>query len=139
VSVARAPSPAEAVSNVAEELRAQLAGAGEPVLRPLELGGVLLGPGILDRVADVVAELPRGEGDVALVADRRPMATAGGEVKATVAACLSAAGIAVRRVTVGDEDARVSPSPTWRSSWASGTTTASTRYSSDAARLGAGL
>jgi hypothetical protein len=75
-------SAAEAVSNLAE-LRAQLAGAGELDLRPLELGGVLLDPGILDRVADVVAELPRGEGDVALIADRRPMATAGGEVKAT--------------------------------------------------------
>jgi glycerol-1-phosphate dehydrogenase [NAD(P)+] len=106
MSVARPVSAPHAVHDLAG-LRAQLDAADEHGLRPLGLGGVLLGSGVLDRIADVVAELQGTEGDVALVADGRPMATAGRELKAAVAASLRAAGIAVRQVTVGDEHAHV--------------------------------
>ena len=59
------------------------------------LGGVLLGSGVLDRVAETVAEL--GGGEVALLADDVEMAGPNGEVKQTVAAALEH----VRRVTLG--------------------------------------
>jgi glycerol-1-phosphate dehydrogenase [NAD(P)+] len=87
-------------------LREQLARAQEPGLRPLGLGGVLLGAGVLDQVAPVAAELRRA-GDVALVADRRPMAGARAEVKAAVAAALGNAGMTVRDIALGDERADV--------------------------------
>ncbi len=58
------------------------------------LGGVLLGSGVLDRVAEIVAEL--GAGEVALLADEVEMAGPNGEVKQTVAASLET----VRRVTL---------------------------------------
>ena len=58
------------------------------------LGGVLLGSGVLDRVAETVAEL--GGGEVALLADDVQMAGPNGEVKQTVAAALEH----VRRVTL---------------------------------------
>jgi glycerol-1-phosphate dehydrogenase [NAD(P)+] len=61
---------------------------------------------VLARVPDLIAELGQADGEVAVLADRRPMATVAGEVKATVANALSAAGMAVRRVTLGDELAR---------------------------------
>ncbi len=86
-------------------LRGRLAAADEAALRPLGLGGLLLGPGVLERVPEVVAELGRSGGEVAVLADRRPMAGLEGEAKATVTNALSAAGIAVRRVTLGDEHA----------------------------------
>ena len=89
-------------------LRVRLAACDEAAtLRPLGLGGLLLGPGMIDRVADVVAEVRRREGDVAVLADRRQMAGAAGEVKAYVAAALEAAGMTVRPVTLGDERANV--------------------------------
>ena len=84
-------------------LRGRLAEADDATLQPLGLGGLLLGPGVLARVPDVVAELGQADGEVAVLADRRPMATVAGEVKATVINALSAAGMAVRRVTLGDE------------------------------------
>ena len=40
-------------------------------LRPLGLGGVLLGPGVLDELPGVVADVRRASGDVAVLADRR--------------------------------------------------------------------
>jgi glycerol-1-phosphate dehydrogenase [NAD(P)+] len=105
VSVA-GPLSAPAAARDITALREQLARAEEPGLRPLGLGGVLLGAGVLDQVAAVVAELRR-PGDVALVADRRPMAGARAEVKAAVAAALASAGMTVRDVTLGDERADV--------------------------------
>jgi glycerol-1-phosphate dehydrogenase [NAD(P)+] len=82
-------------------LRSQL-GAAE--LRPLGLGGVLLGRGVLHDVADVVGELRRSDGDVVLVADRHPMAGDEGEVKQGIVARLRGAGLPVRRVTIGEHD-----------------------------------
>jgi glycerol-1-phosphate dehydrogenase [NAD(P)+] len=84
----------------------RLDAAGETALQPLGLGGLLLGPGVLASVPEVVAELRRTDGEVALLADRRPMAALAGEVKASVSSALNAAGMAVRRVTLGDEHAR---------------------------------
>jgi glycerol-1-phosphate dehydrogenase [NAD(P)+] len=65
------------------------------VVLPTEvgLGGVLLGSGVLDRVAETVAEFG---GEVALLADGVEMAGPHGEVKQTVAAALEQ----VRRVTL---------------------------------------
>src|SRR5206468_1994297 len=77
-------------------MRVQLANAPEAAeLRPLGLGGLLLGAGVLERVADVVAEVRRSDDEVALIADEREMAGPRGEVKAYVASSL-----AVRRVTL---------------------------------------
>jgi glycerol-1-phosphate dehydrogenase [NAD(P)+] len=88
-------------------LREQLTGAPEAAgLRPLGLGAVLLGPGVLDEVAVVAADLLR-TGEVALIADHRPIAGARGEVKAVVAAALGSAGMTVREVVLGDERADV--------------------------------
>ena len=72
-------------------LREQAAAAG---LRPLGLGELLLGTGVLDRVPEVVAEVCRGE--IALLADSVEFAGPHGEVKRTVAASLEA----VRHVTL---------------------------------------
>jgi glycerol-1-phosphate dehydrogenase [NAD(P)+] len=107
VSVARPLTAPEIARDVAG-MRAQLEVAEEAAaLQPLGLGGVLLGPGVLNRVPAIVAELRRPEGDVALLADRRPMAGADGEVKAGLAAALGAAGLTVRPVGLGDERADV--------------------------------
>jgi len=54
-----------------------------------------------------VDEVRRRDGDVALVADRREMASAAGEVKAFVTDALHDAGMSVRQVTLGDERADV--------------------------------
>ena len=67
VSIALTPAD---VARDLDSLAAQAAAAG---LRPLGLGGLQLGAGVLDRVADAVAEVRR-DGDVALIADRREMA-----------------------------------------------------------------
>jgi glycerol-1-phosphate dehydrogenase [NAD(P)+] len=105
VSVARPLSAPDAARDL-DALRVRLRCADEAAeLRPIGLGGVLLGRGVLDRVADVVAEVRDAPGDVVLVADRRPMAAPGGEVKASVTASLRDAGLPVRRVTVGDAHA----------------------------------
>jgi glycerol-1-phosphate dehydrogenase [NAD(P)+] len=107
VSVADPLTAPEVARDVAG-MRAQLALAEEAAaLQPLGLGGVMLGQGVLDRVAEVVAELRRPAGDIALIVDHRPMASANGEVKATVAAALTAAGLTVRPVPLGDERADV--------------------------------
>jgi glycerol-1-phosphate dehydrogenase [NAD(P)+] len=85
-----------------EGLRTRFAATGEADgLRPVGLGGVLLGPGVLSELPGVVAGLRRGAGEVVVLADRRPMDGASGEVKAAAIAALSA-----RRVHVGDDDAR---------------------------------
>ena len=49
------------------------------------LGGVLLGTGVLDRVADAIEEVRRVPGQVALIADEVEMAGPNGEVKSTLA------------------------------------------------------
>ena len=81
---------------------------------------MLLGAGVLHRVAGVVAELRRTDGDVAVLLDRRPMAGVDGEVKTAVAGALSAAGMTVREVTLGDEraDVHADPRRCARRSWA---------------------
>jgi glycerol-1-phosphate dehydrogenase [NAD(P)+] len=107
MSLAPPPSAPDIARDLAA-LRVRLASCDEAAtLRPLGLGGLLLGAGVLDRVADVVAEVRRDRGDIALIADARPMASAGGEVKTLLTAALAAAGMTVRRVTVGDEHADV--------------------------------
>ena len=110
MSVAGPLSAPDAARDLAA-LRDQLAGAPEAAgLRPLGLGAVLLGAGVLGQVAPMAAELCR-TGDVALVADRRAMAGATGEVKAAVAAALGTAGMSVRDVVLGDERADVHADP----------------------------
>jgi glycerol-1-phosphate dehydrogenase [NAD(P)+] len=91
---------APAVARDVEALRERFAQIDG--LRTLELGGVLLGPGVIAGLPDVVAELSPGGGEVVVLADRRPMAGATGEVKETVLASLPRA----RRVDVGGEDCR---------------------------------
>ena len=87
-------------------LEAQLGAApGAATLRPVGLGGVMIGSGVLDGIADVVAEVRWPVGDVVLFADVRPMFGADTEVKATIEARVAAAGLTVRRVTVGDHSA----------------------------------
>jgi glycerol-1-phosphate dehydrogenase [NAD(P)+] len=107
MSVAEPQSAADAARDL-HRLREQLEAAEEASeLRPLGLGGVLLGAGVLGGLASLVAGLRDGDGrGVALIADRRPMAGANGEVKESVAAALRAAGLTVTLVTVGDDDAR---------------------------------
>jgi glycerol-1-phosphate dehydrogenase [NAD(P)+] len=88
-------SPADAARDLAG-LRAQLAAAPEAAaLRPLGLGGLALGTGVLARLPEVVRAL--GDG-AAIVADRRPMAGPHGEVKAFAAQALDAPTVAL-----GDE------------------------------------
>jgi glycerol-1-phosphate dehydrogenase [NAD(P)+] len=107
--VTLAPPPsAPDVARDLKALRVRLAACAEAAtLRPLGLGGLLLGPGVLERVADVVAEVRRHDGDVVVLADQRQMASAAGEVKAYVAGALESAGMRVRQVTLGDERANV--------------------------------
>ncbi len=109
MSIADPLSPAAAARDL-HGLRVQLAAAPEAAdLRPLGLGGLLLGRGVLDRVADAVAEVRRSDGDVALIADRREMAGPAGEVKTTVAGTLRAAGMKVRLVTLAGEHVHADP------------------------------
>jgi glycerol-1-phosphate dehydrogenase [NAD(P)+] len=87
-------------------LGAQLGAAPEAAsLRPVGLGGLMIGSGVLDGIADVVAEVRWPVGDVVLFADVRPMFGADAEVKAMVEARVAASGLTVRRVTVGDHSA----------------------------------
>jgi glycerol-1-phosphate dehydrogenase [NAD(P)+] len=112
VSIAGPVSAPDAARDL-DAMRERLRTAEEAsALQPLGLGGVLLGTGVLHRVAGVVAELRRTDGDVAVLLDRRPMACVDGEVKSTVAGALSAAGMTVREVALGDERADVHADPT---------------------------
>src|SRR5262249_30665218 len=107
MSVTHPLSPADAARDLAG-LRVQLAAAPEAAeLRPLGLGGLLLGPGVLERVTDVVRELRRAGGGGGVLADGRAMASPRGEVKSRVSGSLTAAGLPVRRVSVGDDDGQV--------------------------------
>jgi glycerol-1-phosphate dehydrogenase [NAD(P)+] len=77
-------------------------------LRPLGLGGVLLGTRVSDQVAALAGELRAGAGDVALLMDRRPMPGPRGEIKAAVAAALEDAGEGpIHIVYLGDDRAEV--------------------------------
>jgi glycerol-1-phosphate dehydrogenase [NAD(P)+] len=92
-----------------EQIRAALADAPEAGrLRPLGLGGVLLGTGVSDQVAALAGELRIEAGDVALLMDRRPMPGPRGEIKAAVAAALEDAGEGpVHIAYLGDDRAEV--------------------------------
>ena len=83
---------APAVARDVDALRARFAGDAD--LRPIGLGGVVLGPGVLRHLPAVVEDVRRADGDIVVLADLRPMT-----VKADVLALLDA-----RRVDVGDED-----------------------------------
>ena len=76
-------------------------------LQPLGLGGVVLGPGVLDLLPELVAQVRDGGADVVLLADCRLMAGDVPDLKAGIEARLRASGERVRRVTIGDVDARV--------------------------------
>jgi glycerol-1-phosphate dehydrogenase [NAD(P)+] len=100
-------APSSVLAPDLSQVRAHFDSAPETeTLRPLGLGGVLLGPGVIDRIADVVNEVRRPVGDVVLFADRRPMFGGGAEVKASIELRLRDAGFHVRKVTVGDASAR---------------------------------
>jgi len=92
-----------------ERIRAALAVAPDAErLRPLGLGGVLLGTGVSDQVAALAGQLRTGTGDVALLMDRRPMPGPRGEIKAAVAAALEDAGEGpVHIAYLGDDTAEV--------------------------------
>jgi glycerol-1-phosphate dehydrogenase [NAD(P)+] len=92
-----------------EQIRTALDAAPEADrLRPLGLGGVLLGSGVSDQVAALAGELRRGGGDIALLMDRRPMPGRRGEIKAAVAAALEDAGQGpVHTAYLGDDSADV--------------------------------
>jgi glycerol-1-phosphate dehydrogenase [NAD(P)+] len=85
-------SSAPAVARDIGALRARF--ADDEGLRPIGLGGVLLGAGVLGDLPAVVADVRRADGDVVVLADRRPMT-----VKSQVLGLLD-----VRRVDVGGED-----------------------------------
>ena len=104
MSIAASVSAPDAARDL-DGLRRRLSAAGDE-LRPLGLGGVLLGRGVVSRVTEIVAAIRNSAGgDVALLADRRPMAALGGrELKATLAAKLEAADVPLRRVPIGDDD-----------------------------------
>jgi glycerol-1-phosphate dehydrogenase [NAD(P)+] len=85
-------SSAPAVARDIGALRARF--ADDDALRPIGLGGVVLGAGVLGDLPAVVADVRRAEGDVVVLADRRPMT-----VKSQVLGLLD-----VRRVDVGGED-----------------------------------
>lgn len=105
MSIARPPSAPEIARDL-DALRAHLAASEEAGrLRRLGLGVVLLGPGVADAVGGIVEQLRTTDGDVVLVADRRPMAGPMREVKAALTDDLSSNGLPVRRVEVGDEQA----------------------------------
>jgi glycerol-1-phosphate dehydrogenase [NAD(P)+] len=83
------------------DLRERLAAAPEAAdLRPLGLGRLDIGPGALDRLPDIVGELRHGE--IALIADARPMQGRDGEIKRWISTTLNP-----RRVTLGDEHGTV--------------------------------
>ena len=83
---------APAVARDIGALRARF--GGDEGLRPIGLGGVLLGSGVLAELPGVVADVRRAEGDVVVLADLRPMT-----VKSDVLGFIDA-----RRADVGDED-----------------------------------
>ena len=83
---------APAVARDVDALRARF--AGEERLRPIGLGSVLLGAGVLDELPAVVDEIRRAEGDAVVLADRRPM-----PAKSAALELLRA-----RVVDVGDDD-----------------------------------
>src|SRR5262245_26658470 len=72
-------SPADVARDL-EAIRARLT----PELRPLGLGGIDLGPGVLDRLPALIERHRRG--DVVLLADDTPMRTRHGELKASLPA-----------------------------------------------------
>jgi glycerol-1-phosphate dehydrogenase [NAD(P)+] len=76
-------------------------------LHPIGLGRVLLGAGVLERVPEQVAEVGTSIGDVALLADCRTMSGATPDLKSGLDALLLDAGLPTRRITIGDEHARV--------------------------------
>lgn len=111
MSTASDTSAADAARDM-DRLRLELAAAPEAArLRPMGLGGVVLGEGVLEQVGPLAIELRRDDGDIAILMDQRPMAAPTGEAKALVTGILEAAGahagVAVRRVVVGGPDARV--------------------------------
>lgn len=112
MSVALPQSAAAAARNL-DLIRAQLASAVDaPAHKPLGLGGVALGSGALSALPSFLAELRNGGGgDVAVLADCRPMACRDGELKTTIASTLSGIGIPLRPVTIGDAEARVHADP----------------------------
>jgi glycerol-1-phosphate dehydrogenase [NAD(P)+] len=100
------PASAPEVARDLDGLRARLAASDEAArLQELGLGRLLLGGGVVAAVATVVAELHRRDGDVVLLADRRPMAAPTGELKASLIEQVMGSGANIRRVDVGDEDA----------------------------------
>jgi glycerol-1-phosphate dehydrogenase [NAD(P)+] len=89
-------------------LRRQLEEAPDsPALLPLGLGRVLLGAGVLELVPEQVAEVRIDTGEAAVLADCRAMAGAAPDLKTGLDALLREAGIPTRRVTIGDDSARV--------------------------------
>jgi glycerol-1-phosphate dehydrogenase [NAD(P)+] len=108
VSSAAPVSAPDAARDLAT-LRRRLADAPDAAaLRPLGLGGVVLGAGVLDSLPELVAEVRNGGGgDVVLLADCRSMAGDAPELKTGIEARLLAAGASVQRVTIGDADAHV--------------------------------
>lgn len=101
-------SAAEAARNL-PLIRAQLADAADAAtLKPLGLGAVTLRSGAVETIPALVGELRNGGSrDVIVLADSRPMAGAAPELKTAITAALAAAGVSVRRVTIGDDRARV--------------------------------
>jgi glycerol-1-phosphate dehydrogenase [NAD(P)+] len=98
-----------ALARSPEQIRAALDAAPEADrLRPLGLGGVLLGSGVSDHVGALARQLRRDVGEIALLMDRRPMAGPTGEIKAAVAAALEDAGEGpVYTAYLGDDRADV--------------------------------
>jgi glycerol-1-phosphate dehydrogenase [NAD(P)+] len=71
-----------------DQIRRDLAAA--TTLHPLNLGRVITGPGALDALAGLVAELRRPGGDVVVLAAATPITTGGRDLRATVESALAA-------------------------------------------------
>ena len=85
-------------------IRRELAGdAGQ--LQPLGLGRVVAGPGAVDSLAEVVADLPGGS-DVVVLAAATPMSTDGRDLRTAVEQALDRS-VAVDWVVVGPDDGQV--------------------------------
>ena len=108
----RAPEPLAAVPLDLDVLRSALASAGSRPdgtpgsLQPLQMSEVSIGPGVLDRLGDVVAALSEGSGEVVVLAAATPITVRGSALREVVESQL-ASRYALRWVALGPADGSV--------------------------------
>lgn len=108
----RAPEPLAAVPLDLDVLRSALASAGSRPdgtpgsLQPLQMSEVSIGPGVLDRLGNVVAALSGGSGEVVVLAAATPITVRGSALREVVESQL-ASRYALRWVALGPADGSV--------------------------------